>query len=178
MGPHFGWTDMRSCFITLQKKLFIVAFLYMGMSIQVFAQQSLAEAKAPILIVRDQYFKTSDHTIDAVTDCNGYPEFWTVGQPDAHTQSFRITWYHEDQLYSEIYLLKDGRLVYVLEEVKRMRLNHYTQSVWRCEYFIKDDRIIDYTSLGHGKTEDDAWEPESILIQFGKRKAELEKIGK
>src|SRR5690606_14922087 len=117
----------------------------------VFAQQSLAEAKAPILIVRDLYFKTSDHTIDAVTDCNGYPEFWTVGQPDAHTQSFRITWYHEDQLYSEIYLLKDGRLVYVLEEVKRMRLNHYTQSVWRCEYFIKDDKVIDYTSLGHGK---------------------------
>src|SRR5690606_218520 len=84
----------------------------------------------------------------------------------------------EDQLYTEIYLLKDGRLVYALEEVKRMRLNHYTQSVWRCEYFIKDDEVIDYSSLGHGKTEDDAWEPESILVQFCKRTADLEKIRK
>lgn len=178
MVPHFGWTDMRSCFITLQKKLFIAAFLYIGLPIQVFAQQSLAEAKASIQIVRDLYFKTSDHTIDAVTDCNGHPEFWTVGQPDAYTQSFRITWYNEDQLCTEIYLLKEGRLIYVLEEVKRMPPNHYTQSVWRCEYFIKDGKIIDYTSLGHGKTEDDAWEPESILIQFGNRKAELEKVRK
>ena len=150
----------------------------MGMSTQMFAQQSLVDAKAPILTVRDLYFKTSDHTIDAVTDCNGHLEFWTVGQPDAHTQSFRITWYQEDQLCTEIYLLKEGRPIYVLEEIKRMPLNHYTQSVWRCEYFIKDDRVIDYTSLGHGKTEDDAWEPESILIQFSDRKAELGKIGK
>jgi len=169
---------MRSYFIILQKKLFIAAFLSIGLFSHAFAQQSLAEAKAPILIIRDQYFKTSDHIIDAVTDCNGHPEFWTVGQPDAHTQSFRISWYNKEQLYTEIYLLKEGRLVYALEEVKRMHLNHYTQSVWRCEYFIKDDRVIDYTSLGHGKTEDDVWEPESILIRLGKRKAELEKIRK
>ena len=160
------------------KTLIMVSILSIGTFANGFAQQSLAEAKAPILIVRDLYFKTSDHIIDAVTDCNGYSQFWTVGQPDAHTQSFRISWYHEDQLYTEIYLLKDGRLVYALEEVKRMRLNHYTQSVWRCEYFIKDDEVIDYSSLGHGKTEDDAWEPESILVQFCKRKAELEKIRK
>jgi|SRR5690606_17268323 len=99
----------------------------MDMSTPVFAQQSLAEARAPSQIVRDLYFKTSDHPIDAVTDCNGHLEFWAVDQPDAHTQSFRITWYHEDQLCTEIYLLKDGRLDYSLEEVKRMRLNHYTQ---------------------------------------------------
>ncbi|MGV3762826.1 hypothetical protein [Parapedobacter sp.] len=169
---------MRSCFIILQKKLFIAALLYISLFTHAFAQQSLAEAKAPILTVRDLYFKTSDHAIDALTDVNGYLEFWSVGQPDAYTQSFRISWYHEEQLYTEVYLLKGGRLVYALEEVKRMPPNHYTQSVWRCEYFIKDDRVIDYTSLGHGKTEDDAWEPESIMIQFGKRKAELEKIRK
>jgi len=160
------------------KTLIMLSIFSIGTFANGFAQQSLAEAKAPIQIVRDLYFKTSDHTIDAVTDCNGHPEFWAVGQPDAHTQSFRITRYHEEQLYTEIYLLKDRRLVYALEEVKRMPPNHYTQSVWRCEYFIKDGKIIDYTSLGHGKTEDDAWEPESILIQFGNRKAELEKVRK
>ena len=160
------------------KILIMVSILSIGTFTNGFAQQSLVDAKAPILTVRDLYFKTSDHSIDAVTDCNGHPEFWTVGQPYAHTQSFRITRYHEDQLYTEIYLLKEGRLIYVLEEVKRMPPNHYTQSVWRCEYFIKDGKIIDYTSLGHGKTEDDAWEPESILIQFGNRKAELEKVRK
>ena len=160
------------------KALIMVSILSIGTFVDGFAQQSLAEAKVPIQIVRDLYFKTLDHTIDAVTNFNGHPEFWTVGQPNARTQSFRITWYHEEQLYTEIYLLKDGRLVYALEEVKQIPLNQYTQSVWRCEYFIKDDRVIDYTSLGHGKTEDDVWEPESIIIQFGNRKAELEKVRK
>src|SRR5690606_22218915 len=154
----------------------IVNLSFIGFCTKGLDKPSLADVDAAILAAKELYFKNSDRQIDAVTDCNGHPEFWAVGQPDAHTQSFRITWYHEDQLYTEIYLLKDGRLVYALEEVKRMRLNHYTQSVWRCEYFIKDDRVIDYTSLGHGKTEDDSWEPESILIQFNARKAELEKI--
>src|SRR5690606_22947839 len=116
--------------------------------------------------------------IDVVTDFNDHPEFWTIDQLDTHTQSFRISWYHKEHLSTELYLVNDEKLIYAVEEVKTMRFNHYPQSVWRCEYFIKNDKVIDYKSLGHGKTEDDAWRPEEILTQFIKRKAELKKIRK
>lgn len=142
------------------------------------AQSSLEELKEPILTVRELYFNTSNHHIDGVTDINVHPEFWTVDQLDTHTQAFRISGYHGEKLYTEIYLVKDGGLIYALEEVKGMPLNRRTQSTWRCEYFIKDGQVIDYTSLGHGKTEDDAWRPEDILVQFSKRKVEFEKIQK
>lgn len=166
-------------FFSLRSKtLFMVSALTLTAFANAFAQASLTELKAPILTVRELYFNTSNHHIDGVTDINVHPEFWTVDQLDTHTQAFRISGYHGEKLYTEIYLVKDGGLIYALEEVKGMPLNRRTQSIWRCEYFIKEGQVIDYTSLGHGKTEDDAWRPEDILVQFSKRKAEFEKIQK
>lgn len=166
-------------FFSLRSKtLFMISALTLTAFANAFAQASLTELKEPILTVRELYFNTSNHHIDGVTDINVHPEFWTVDQLDTHTQAFRISGYHGEKLYTEIYLVKDGGLIYALEEVKGMPLNRRTQSIWRCEYFIKEGQVIDYTSLGHGKTEDDAWRPEDILVQFSKRKAEFEKIQK
>ena len=166
-------------FFSLRSKtLFMISALTLTAFANAFAQAFLTELKEPILTVRELYFNTSNHHIDGVTDINVHPEFWTVDQLDTHTQAFRISGYHGEKLYTEIYLVKDGGLIYALEEVKGMPLNRRTQSIWRCEYFIKEGQVIDYTSLGHGKTEDDAWRPEDILVQFSKRKAEFEKIQK
>lgn len=156
----------------------IVNLSFIGFCANGLAQPSLADVKAPILAAKELYFKNSDRHIDTVTDYNGYPEFWSIDNLDSHTHSFRIMWYQQEHLYTEIYLLDEGNLIYALEEIKDMPFNHRLQSRWRCEYFIQDDLVIDYTSLGMGKTEDDTWDPESVLVQFRKRQAELEKIRK
>jgi len=162
----------------LQKTVLTLCIAIVGTFPKIVAQQTLADAKASILTVRELYFSKINQDIDAVTDFNGYPEFWAIDQMDTYTQALRISRYHQGQLYTELYIVKNKKPIYAIEEIKAMRFNNYTQSVWRCEYFIKDDKVIDYISLGHGKTEDDAWEPGSILNQFDKRKDELEKIRK
>ena len=142
------------------------------------AQSSLEELKTPIQDLKEVYFNTINSDIDAATDFNGYQEFWMVDSLDIHTQAIKILSYREEKLYTELYFVQYGKIIYALEEVKGVPLNHRTQSIWRCEYFIKDGQVVDYTSLGHGKTEDDAWRPEDILVQFSKRKVEFNKIQK
>lgn len=142
------------------------------------AQSSLEELKAPIQDLKDVYFNTINSDIDAATDFNGYQEFWMVDSLDIHTQAIKILSYREEKLYTELYFVQYGKIIYALEEVKYIPINQHTQSIWRCECFIKDERVVDYTSLGSGKTEDDQWNPEDIIIQFSERKAEFKQIRK
>lgn len=142
------------------------------------AQSSLEELKAPIQDLKDVYFNTINSDIDAATDFNGYQEFWMVDSLDIHTQAIKILSYREEKLYTELYFVQYGKIIYALEEVKYIPINQHTQSIWRCEYYIKDERVVYYTSLGSGKTEDDQWSPEDIIIQFSNRKAEFKQIHK
>lgn len=142
------------------------------------AQSSLEELKAPIQDLKEVYFNTINSDIDATTDFNGYQEFWMVDSLDIHTQAIKILNYREEKLYTELYFVQYGKIIYALEEVKHIPINHHTQSIWRCEYYIKDERVVYYTSLGSGKTEDDQWSPEDIVIQFSNRKAEFKQIRK
>lgn len=142
------------------------------------AQSSLEELKAPIQDLKEVCFNTINSDIDAATDFNGYQEFWMVDSLDIHTQAIKILSYREEKLYTELYFVQYGKIIYALEEVKHIPINHHTQSIWRCEYYIKDERVVDYISLGSGKTEDDQWNPEDIIIQFSDRKAEFMQIRK
>lgn len=142
------------------------------------AQSSLEELKAPIQDLKDVYFNTINSDIDAATDFNGYQEFWMVDSLDIPTQAIKILSYREEKLYTELYFVQYGKIIYALEEVKYIPINQHTQSIWRCEYYIKDERVVYYTSLGSGKTEDDQWSPEDIIIQFSNRKAEFKQIHK
>ena len=142
------------------------------------AQSSLEELKVPIQDLKDVYFNTINSDIDAATDFNGYQEFWMVDSLDIHTQAIKILSYQEEKLYTELYFVQYGKIIYALEEVKYIPINQHTQSIWRCEYYIKDERVVYYTSLGSGKTEDDQWSPEDIIIQFSNRKAEFKQIRK
>ena len=142
------------------------------------AQSSLEELKVPIQDLKDVYFNTINSDIDAATDFNGYQEFWMVDSLDIHTQAIKILSYQEEKLYTELYFVQYGKIIYALEEVKYIPINQHTQSIWRCEYYIKDERVVYYTSLGSGKTEDDQWSPEDIIIQFSNRKAEFKQIHK
>ena len=49
---------------------------------------------------------------------------------------------------------------------------------WNCEFYIKNGKLIGLISLGHGKTEDDEWNPEIIFQMYKKRIAELSEIKK
>ncbi len=116
--------------------------------------------------------------IDSVTDFNGKIEFWNICNLKNDNRIITIESHKGDTYYQEIYFEKNGDLIYAKETENYMPKNHFTQMAWNCEFYANKGEIITYMSLGHGKTEDDKWNPEIIFEMFKNRLIELKRIKK
>ena len=116
--------------------------------------------------------------IDAVTDFNGKTEFWRICETDNGKRIIQIDSHEETALYREVYYEQNGELIYAEESIKYMPINHYVLQPWTCQFYAEGGKLISLMSLGHGKTEDDEWNPEIIFEMHKKRIAELNKIAK
>ena len=114
--------------------------------------------------------------VNAVTDFNGKTEFWRICEIESGYRIIQINSHEETELYEEIYFERNGELIYAEESVKYMPINHFTLQPWTCQFYAEDGELITFMSLGHGKTEDDKWNPEIIFEMHKKRIAELNKI--
>lgn len=114
--------------------------------------------------------------INAVTNFNGKKEFWQICETDKNKRIIQIESHDEVTLYKEVYYEQNGELIYALESQRYIPINHSTLQVWACEFYAKKGKLLTFISLGHGKTETDDWEPESIFEMHKKRIAELNKI--
>lgn len=113
--------------------------------------------------------------VDAVTlDENGTAHLWHIVEPEEGVRVFTIEWYTGDGYNKEIFFELDGELVYAMERYNYIPTGHYIQVTWYVEYTIKDGEILSHISLGHGKTEMDEWEPESIFEIYEERITEME----
>ncbi len=115
-------------------------------------------------------------SVNAVTDFNGKTELWGICELENGNRILKIESHEDEVYYQEIYFEKEGDLIYARETANYLPKNHFTQRGWNCEFYTKNGKILTITSLGHGKTEDEEWEPESIFEMYKKRLAELEKI--
>lgn len=115
-------------------------------------------------------------TETTVANFNGKPEFWELRYPENGNRIFAIKYYKEPFLYEETYFEKNGKLVYAIEwEI--YQCNSFNDiSVWKCQYFFQNGKLINHNSLGHSKTERDDWDPESIVEMYQNRLVELEKL--
>ena len=77
-----------------------------------------------------------------------------------------------------IYFEKNGELIYAKETQNYMPKNHFTQMAWNCEFYAKNGKLIAIMSLGHGKTEDEEWNPDVIFDMYKNRLTELKRIKK
>ncbi len=114
--------------------------------------------------------------VNAVTDFNGKTEFWRICEIDNGKRIIHINSHEKAVLYEEVYYEQNGELIYAEESIKHMPFNHYTLLSWTCQFYTKKGKLVSLMSLGHGKTEDDEWNPEIIFEMYKKRKAELNKI--
>ena len=80
----------------------------------------------------------------------------------------------EKTIYKEIYSLQNSGLIYAFEEIKFNYDNPELRMYWNCIYGIENRNIYDYYSLGHGETETDEWEPQSIFSQWKEHKEEFQ----
>lgn len=77
------------------------------------------------------------------------------------------------ELFQEIYFESENDLVYAKKNVQLMPKNHFPASIWNCEYFTQNEEILSNISLGHGKTESEDWQAESIFERYQQRLKEL-----
>lgn len=133
-----------------------------------------AETNALYLAERSKCSKN----IDAVTNFNSKREFWKICKTDNGNRIIRIESYDDTSLFKEVYFEQNGELIYAEESIKHMPINHYTMGIWNCQFYTDKGKLVTTMSLGHGKTEDDEWEPEIIFEMYKKRIVELNKIEK
>ncbi len=75
---------------------------------------------------------------------------------------------------TEIYYIKNNKLIYAKEAI----VEYYKEgkSIWNCEYYTKNGKILATMSLGHGKTESDDWQPEEIFTMYKNRLQQAQKV--
>lgn len=124
----------------------------------------------------DQVYATCLYPENAVSILNGKKEFWNICEPRGTIQVLRIESHEGETWFQELYYSQNGALIYAKETQDYMPENSLTQQRWNCQIFMKDGQVFTYTSLGHGKTETDDWEPEEIVGMFEVRMGELDKL--
>jgi hypothetical protein len=120
--------------------------------------------------------KNCGQNVNAVTDFNGKTEFWRICDTDNGKRLIQINSHVETSLFEEVYYEQNGELVYAEESIKYMPINHFVLQPWTCQFYADKGKLVSLMSLGHGKTEDDEWNPEIIFEMHKNRIAELEKI--
>lgn len=104
-----------------------------------------------------------------------FKEQWIYHQRSDY-QSIEISYLISSTHYSESYSLLNRALIYASES----EYTEYSPNSIRglqISYFVKGGKLIHLSSTGHGKTEDDAWEPEQeLMTRYKKRIQELQRL--
>lgn len=158
------------------KNQLIIKALFLILSHQLIAQNPLAEIKNSISEIKEIYFNQLNLNSDSILYKEENREYWKVHELDKHTIAWHISNQSDGMHYIEIYITKNSELIYAFEEIQYHPFEPDESSIWRCEYFIFDEQVFDYISLGHGKTEDDVWNPDDIIIKFKNRQAEFQGV--
>jgi|GEM_PF-6675055 len=139
-------------------------------SLPVFAQQPDDKEKERIQNIQNAVAERENHSIQAVTNNGGVPEFWSFADLNDTIRSMKVWYYHDENLYTEYYVEENRKLIFGFEQELFIPYNHRPQQTWNCAYYLKNDSVFYHISLGHGKTESEEWEPDDISIQFQHRK--------
>jgi len=99
--------------------------------------------------------------------------YWEVCQSSTKIRIIHIVYSKEDTEYMELYYLDNDKLTHAMESISGIKSDLY----WDVKYQVKDEKQVRViSSLGHGKTEDDNWDPKSIVDLYKKRMLELKNL--
>jgi len=117
-------------------------------------------------------------TENGVSEFNGKTEIWSVCKLENGNRIIRIESYENEIFYQEVYFELNGKLRYAKETENYNPKNGFAEMKWNCEFFFENGKLMTNISLGHGKTEDENWNPESIIGMYKNRISEMNKMKK
>lgn len=68
---------------------------------------------------------------------------------------------HKNDTINQIFYLKDGQMIYATETI----ISHYGKDsiVWNGGFYFSKGKLIDFITLGHGKSETENWDPQADI---------------
>ena len=100
-------------------------------------------------------------------------EKWDICYASNHLKIITIKYFKKTVKYEESYFIRSGIFEYAFEE----ETDHLTGSHWNCKFaIINEKEAMILSSLGHGKTEDENWDPDEIIGMYKVRIKQLEEL--
>lgn len=113
----------------------------------------------------------------AISLNNNTKHYWEISEKCYENNKTYIIKYHQNEVYfEEIYITQNDKLFYIKESETRIPLNSFEQIRWNNQYYFKNGLFYTNISLGHGKTEDENWNENDIIVRFNLRIQELNKL--
>jgi len=101
-----------------------------------------------------------------------YSEKWSYLRDSKYLLYFRVNYTLDSNDYEEEYYLANGGLIYATEkEVMRFPSMDPVDSIgWSGVFYFSEYKLLFQSTLGHGKSEMDNWDPErEVRVRFSKR---------
>jgi len=104
---------------------------------------------------------------------------WTYCDQGNGLDLYKVEYVEKNILFTEIFLTKNNQLFYAVEWEKRTAdVNDDEATYWNCEYVIKNNYVIDIQSLGMGKTENESFDIQEIIVLWNSKKVDFLKLKK
>lgn len=113
-----------------------------------------------------------------ISDFNGKTEIWSVCDLKNGNRFLQIESYKNETYFQELYFELKGKLRYAKETQNYNPKNGFSEMKWNCEFFFENGKLMANISLGHGKSEGEDWNPESIIEMYITRIHEFNKMKK
>lgn len=154
----------------MKNSFFIVLVLFGFFVSNAQSQQNKEEKIRSIIYAAFDYNNAKcNNQISATSEVHGKIEFWRICDLKNNSRIIKIESHKANIYYQEIYFETNEGLVYAKETENYIPKNHFTQLAWSCNFYIANNKIISLQSLGHGKIENDTWNPEVIFKMYKNR---------
>lgn len=84
---------------------------------------------------------------------------------DNQSTIFMITEDPPNLARKEVIYIKDNKIRFVSELEEDSNIACIANTLWECKYYFINGKLSFYESLGHGKSEDDSWNPEKEILE-------------
>lgn len=149
----------------------VLVFCFIGYDIQ-------AQERTPVCSIIDSLVERIDRAMPSETGTfvrhSDHNEHFTYSIYNNDTQRLDISFWTDTERHHEAYYYDSaGQLFYSSETIVIYfpSVQNATDSIgWGGQYYFDSDSLVYLETLGHGKSEDEAWDPEKeVLSRFGDR---------